>query len=106
MSDFVGKGRRQVLLDLFGEDAASLASTCKSCCDVSSQSKEFSLTDCMKELEVLIDAIDVLGDEGEVKLAQWIRGSSQEWTIQYNKDCHSFSNTTLWDTLKHGGVLS
>jgi len=89
MSDLVGKCRRQVLLDLFGEDAASLASTCEYCCDVCSQSKEFSLTDCMKELEVLI----VLGDKGEVKLAQWIRGSSQEWTIQYNKDCHSFSNS-------------
>ena len=91
MSDLVGKCRRQVLLDLFGEDAASLASTRESCCDVCSQSKEFSLTDCMKELEILIDAVDVLGDKGEVKLAQWIRGSSQEWTIQYNKDCHSFS---------------
>jgi len=37
----------------------------------------------VKELEVLIDAIDVVGDIGEVKLAQWIHGSSQEWTIQY-----------------------
>ena len=79
-------------MDLFGEDASSLASTHESCCDVCSQSKEVSVTDRVKELEVLIDAIDV-GDKGEVKLAQWIRGSSQEWTIQYNKDCHSFSNS-------------
>ena len=90
MSDLVG---RQVLLDLFGEDASSLASTRESCCDVCSQSKEVSVTDRLKELEVLIDAIDVVGDKGEIKLAQWIRGSSQEWTIQYNKDCHSFSNS-------------
>ena len=80
-------------MDLFGEDATSLASTRESCCDVCSQSKEFSLSDCMKELEILIDAIDVLGDKAEVKLAQWIHGSLQEWTIQYNKDCHSFSNS-------------
>ena len=50
-------------------------------------------TDHVKELEVLINAIDELGDKGEVKLAQWIRGSSQEWTIQYNKKCHSFGNS-------------
>ena len=74
MSDLVGKCRRQVLLDLLGEDASSLASTCESCCDVCSQSKEVSVTDHVKELKVLIDAIDVVGDKGEVKLAQWIRG--------------------------------
>ena len=71
MSDLVGKYRRQVLLDLFGEDASSLASIRESCCDVYSQSKEVWVTDCVKELKVLIDAIDVVGDKGEVKLAQW-----------------------------------
>ena len=35
-----------------------------------------------------------MGDKGEVKLAQWIHGSSQEWTIQYNKDSYSSSNST------------
>ena len=93
MSDLVGKCRRQVLLELFGEDNYSSATSRESCCDVCDQSREVSLTNHVKELEVLLDAIDVVGDKGEVKLAQWIRGSSQEWTIQYNKDSYSFSNS-------------
>ena len=51
MSDLVGKYRRQVLLDLFGEDASSLASTRESCCDICSQSKEVSVSDRVKELD-------------------------------------------------------
>ena len=58
-----------------------------------SQLKEVSVTNRVKELEVLIDAIDVVGDKVEVKLAQRIRGSSQGWTVQYDKDCHPFSNS-------------
>jgi len=50
MSDLVGKCRRQVLLELFGEDSYSLATSRESCCDVCDQSREVSLTNHVKEL--------------------------------------------------------
>ena len=96
MCDLVGKCRREILLELFGENSSSLPSSRESCCDVCNQSGEVLLSDRMKELEVLINA---LGDKGEVKLAQWIRGSFSTIKIVT-------PSAILWDTLKHGGVLS
>ena len=52
MSDLVGKCRRQVLL---GEDNYSLATSRDSCCDVCNQSREVSLTNHVKELELAVN---------------------------------------------------
>ena len=51
-------------------------------------SRDFS-----KELEILYDAIDIIGQKGEVKLTQWIRESAFSWTNDYNKQTSSYGNS-------------
>ena len=71
MSHLVHNCRRLTLLELFGEGVSTtnLQVPNRECCDV-----------CALELSILHNAIEVIGQKGEVKLAQWIRGSSLAWT--------------------------
>ena len=55
-----------------------------SCCDVCAQ-EYLGSNDVTEELSILYDAINTIGQKGEVKLAQWIRGSSLSWTDAYYK---------------------
>ena len=43
-----------------------------------------------RELAVLIDALNQVGCEGEVKVAEWIRGSKISWTDENNKKFMSY----------------
>jgi len=67
--------------DTFGEecmqeaDVHSVAS-----CDVCEINP--ILVDMTEELRILLDAITVVGSKGEVKIVQWIRGSSLQWMIR------------------------
>ena len=72
-----GKCRRKVLLELFGEQTDGI--TCPEvCCDVcEKQASEYQ--DRYPELAILIQAIDELGNLGEVKIAEWIRGGQMAW---------------------------
>jgi len=58
---------------MFGEESTSSIST-EDCCDVYIN-KVHSYSDFKEELKVLIDAVDHLEGMGEVKVAEWIRGS-------------------------------
>ena len=49
-------------------------------------------SDFKEELKVLIDAVDHLEGMGEVKKAEWIRGSKIAWTNAFDKKCLSYSN--------------
>ena len=44
-----------------------------------------TVADFSKELSVLYNTIDAIGQKGEVKITQWIRGSALSWTDSYNK---------------------
>ena len=37
-----------------------------------------------------IDAIDTIGSRGELKIAQWIQGSTLQWTASYNEVASSY----------------
>jgi len=37
--------------------------------------------------------VDTVGEKGELKIVQWIRGSSLAWTNQYNKNSMSYGNS-------------
>ena len=93
LSHLAFKCRREMLLTLF-EDQHNGVVEKKDCCNVCRNmlQKETIQVDCTEELKVLYDAIDVLGVRGEVKLAQWIRGSSLAWTNSFNKLTMSYSN--------------
>ncbi|MDD9816535.1 MAG: RecQ family ATP-dependent DNA helicase [Gammaproteobacteria bacterium] len=90
MSHLAAKCRRQMLLELFSEEAISKEDG-ENCCDVCMHKgkEEGTHVDCHSELAILVDAIDTIGDKGEVKLAQWIRGTSLQWTNDYNKSANS-----------------
>jgi len=87
-----GKCRRQILLDIFGE-TDNVCEAYGECCDVCLLMKDSpQLSDCKPYLEVLVDALKVLGCKGEVKIAEWIRGSKLDWTRTLNKTCLSYGN--------------
>ncbi len=44
------------------------------------------------ELNILLSALSQLGCKGEVKIAEWIRGSSIAWTNQHDKTSFSYGN--------------
>lgn len=101
MSHLVHKCRRIMLLELFGEGTSDLKQRMEGhvCCDVC-QLEQTGSSDCSQHLKVLHDAINVIGEKGEVKLAQWIRGSTLAWTNAYNKACMSYGysseNSEVW----------
>ena len=41
----------------------------------------------------LINAVDTFGEKGELKVVQWIRGSSLAWTDQYDKNAISYGKS-------------
>ena len=46
-----------------------------------------------EELRILVDAITAvggLGSKGEAKIVQWIRGSSLQWTSEYDETTLSY----------------
>ena len=45
-----------------------------------------------EELKVLVDALQQIGQKGEVKVAEWVRGSAVSWTNAYNKRSFSYGN--------------
>ena len=76
----------------FGEDK-DVNNDDTTCYDVCSSQQSISLIDRKEELSIVIDAIDTIGTKGEVKIAQWIRGSTLQWTSDYNKAASSYGNS-------------
>ena len=64
-------------LKLFGETEANAKYESK-CCDIC-ESGLVQMEDRFQELKVLITAIDELGNRGEVKITDWIRGGQLTW---------------------------
>ena len=83
--NLAGVCQRRLLLKMFGEESTSSTSS-EDCCDVCMY-KVHNYSDFKEELKVLIDAVDHLGGMGEVKVAEWIRGSKIVWTNASNKKC-------------------
>ena len=91
MANLAGKCRREIFLDAFGEEYIQDADVHSvACCDVCKMNPQ--LVDMTEELRILVDAINVVGSKGEVKIVQWIRGSSLQWTSEYDKTTHSYGN--------------
>ena len=109
MSHLVHKCRRLSLLELFGEDVSTTDhdwQVSKSeCCDVCALESSGN-SDLTSELSILHNAIEVIGQKGEVKLAQWIRGSSLAWTDAYDKTAPSYDVALLRTTARCGGEYS
>lgn len=82
-----------MLLDLFGEenDASPTHVNPQRCCDVCGH--EYDNQDCTEELKILYSAIETIGMKGELKLSQWVRGSSLAWTNDYNKMSISYGKS-------------
>ena len=108
-SHLAGICRRKILLNAFGETDTP-ASAAGDCCDVCLQSKP--VEDYKEELKILIDALSQVGCKGELKIAEWVRGSSISWTNAYNKNCLSYGNSrgkdlAFWRTfIKQCHVMS
>jgi len=94
LEDLPRKCRRKLLLELFGEKVPHSDEVQKDCCDVCQVLLQgtHEVVDFSKELEILYDAIDIIGQKGEVKLTQWIRGSAFSWTNDYNKQTSPYGN--------------
>ena len=63
------------------------------CCDVCSNEEEQADIDFTEELKTLYNAIETIGSKGEVKIAQWVRGSTLSWTDKYNKQSMSYGKS-------------
>ena len=85
--------RRRVLLDTFNEENTA-TNTSVECCDVCGKriSTDMEYTDYTEELKILLDALEQVGCKGEVKIAEWIRGSKISWTDAFSKKCLSYGN--------------
>ena len=93
-SNLVCKCRREFLLEAFGEQKSStLEIVIGSCCDVCNSDVDKVDVDRTDELQTLYNAIGVIGSKGEVKIAQWIRGSSLSWTDKFDKQSASYGNS-------------
>ena len=79
-----------IILSSFGEDPADLNHN-ENCCDVCKM--DVQQQDMAEELKIVADAITNIGAKGEVKISQWIRGSSVAWTSSYNKKSMSYGNS-------------
>ena len=95
MANLAEKCQHEIFLDVFGEecnnqciqDADVHSVACYDVCKMNPQ-----LVDITEELRILFDAINVVGSKGEVKIVQWIHGSSLQWTSEYDKMTQSYSN--------------
>ena len=92
-SDLVCKCRRVLLLESFGEECSETEAEADSCCDVCSNEQVKTDIDFTEELKTLYNAIEVIGSKGEVKIAQWVRGSTLSWTDKYNKQSVSYGKS-------------
>ena len=81
-----GMCRRRLLLNAFG-DKDTLTSATGDCCDVCLQTKP--IEDFKEELKILLDVLNQVGSKEELKIAEWIRGSSISWTNFFNLFCAS-----------------
>ena len=72
-----GLCRRKEVLRLFQEDQCNATTTYK-CCDVC-ESEIVDIRDKKTELALLVSAIDELGNRGEVRVTEWIRGGQLAW---------------------------
>ena len=108
-----GTCRRRLLMGMFDEESSS-SDASGDCCDVCihRNSNETEYTDHKEELQILLDALSSIGCKGEVKIAEWIRGSKLQWTDAFNKECLSYGNhknkdMTFWRTfIKQCHVMS
>lgn len=96
-----------MLLELFGETQQP-TEDCNNpkCCDVFELKANAAgtETDLTEEFTILHNAISGIGNKGELKLAQWIRGSTLAWTNEYNnKSCPM---ATSRGTVRCGGAFS
>ena len=81
MADLAGKCQCIIFLDVFGEECIQDSDVHSvTCCDVCKINPQ--LVDMTEELWILVDAITVVDSKGEVKILQWIRGSSLQWTSE------------------------
>ena len=100
-----------MILELFGEDE-TMPEYNSDCCDVCKNSTSAVSCDHKEELKILMNALDELGCKGEVKVAEWIRGSKVSWTNAHNKQAFSYGNhlgkdITFWRTfIKQCHVVS
>ena len=76
-SHLSGRCRRKTLIEMFGENAINAKCDSK-CCDVC-EFGVIQMEDSLHELSILITAIDELGNRGEVKITEWIRGGQLTW---------------------------
>lgn len=80
-------------MNLFGEDCEDTPEYTTVCCDVCEEKSMNEEIDTREEIEILYDAIGTIGNKGELKLTQWIRGSCVAWTNTHNKTTSlSYSN--------------
>ena len=81
MANLAGKCQCEIFLDAFGEECIQDADVHSvACCDVCKMNPQ--LVDMTEELRILVDALNVVGSKGEVKIVQWVRSSSLEWTSE------------------------
>ena len=97
MADLACKCRRQVLLEIFAEtmsqkEGDELQQNCCDVCQVLLQNTH-TVVDFNKELSILYDTIDAIGQKGEVKIARWITSSALSWTDNYNRQTSSYRNS-------------
>ena len=97
MSHLSGECCSKVFLKQFGEDK-KVNGDDNNCCDVCSNQHSISRTDRKEELSI---AIDTIGTKGELKIAQWIRGSTLQWTSITTKQHYLVA--IQWCTLNCGG---
>ena len=87
-----GVCRRHSLLDLFGETGTE-PEHYGTCCDVClSRDQYYNMNNMKNELAIVINALDQLGSRGEVKIAEWIRGSKLAWTNEFDKSVMPYGN--------------
>ncbi len=100
MSHLAAECRRKMLLQLFGEDTTCVSTDLENCCDVCSHIEQRKCAECIDELTVVVETIDTIGDKGEVKVAQWIRGTSLGWMAEYDRNATSYGksmgHTEMW----------
>ena len=84
-----GVCRKRLLLNAFGE-VDTLTNATGDCCYVCLQTNP--VVDFKEELKILLDALNQVGYKGELKIAEWIRGSNISWTNSYDKSCLSYGN--------------
>ena len=64
MAHLIGKCRREVILECFGEETSQIDIS-EVCCDVCRHKSSTSLTESTKEIQVVIKATLVLAESGE-----------------------------------------